>query len=341
MVMRKKVIVFVTGILILSVESFSQNKDSIPAGAQDSLNIPKRAEAYAADKFAIARPLNIEFIYTTPYNYTSEKGGKSLPESKVTGFSQIKMSANFNFIKRKTWLLGATVGYRYTTTEADITEPVTLGIKAVDHDFHYFFSSVNFSYFSTLFNKRTIYTSSLLVDGSEKHFERVKGLVTGTIILKASQRTKIAAGILVNIDPSAQSLLVPTFSFEHKFRNGLIADIIFPKSLYLRKYVFTNGRISLGAELDRTSFYVYDIDGTSQKYEYRQLDINSGLTYEHVIAKRFVVTAKTGMKFTSTGRLFRKEDSFGSPVVQTTPDPAFFLNIGVSFNPFSLLGKKQ
>lgn len=341
MVIRKEIIVFVTGMLILSVEGFSQNKDSIPTGARDSVSVPKRAETYAADRFAIARPLNIEFIYTAPYNFTSEKAGKSLPESRVTGFSQLKMSANINFIKRKNWLLGATVGYRYTTTEADLTEPVTGGIKAVENDYHYLFSSVNFSYFSTLFNKRTIYTSSILVDGSDQHFERIKGLLTGTIILKANRRTKIAAGILVNIDPSAQSLFIPTFSLEHRFNNGLIADIIFPRSLYLRKYVFTNGRISLGAEIDRTSFYLYNLDSTSQRYEYRQLDINSGLTYEHVIAKRFVITAKAGMKFTSSGRLFRKEDSFGDPVYETTPDPAFFLNVGVSFNPFSLLGKKK
>lgn len=341
MVIRKEIIVFVTGMLILSVEGFSQNKDSIPTGARDSVSVPKRAETYAADRFAIARPLNIEFIYTAPYNFTSEKAGKSLPESRVTGFSQLKMSANINFIKRKNWLLGATVGYRYTTTEADLIEPVTGGIKAVENDYHYLFSSVNFSYFSTLFNKRTVYTSSILVDGSDQHFERVKGLLTGTIILKANRRTKIAAGILVNIDPSAQSLFIPTFSLEHRFNHGLIADIIFPRSLYLRKYVFTNGRISLGAEIDRTSFYLYHLDSTSQRYEYRQLDINSGLTYEHVIAKRFVITAKTGIKFTSSGRLFRKEDSFGDPVYETTPDPAFFLNVGVSFNPFSLPRKKK
>lgn len=337
----RKRIVATKGMLVLSAVCFSQTRDSIPAKTRDSVNIPKRVETYAADKFAISRPLNIEFIHTSPYNYTSKRGEQQLPESRVTGFEQIKVSANINFIKKQTWMLGATLGYRYTALEADITKPAVGGIMPVDDEFHYLFSSLNFTYFSKLFNKRTIYTSSILFDGSDKHFERVKGIFTGTMILKANQRTKLMVGLLVNIDPSSQTPVLPTFSYEHKFNNGLVVDMILPRSLYLRKYVFTNGRISLGTEIDRTSFYLYNIDGTDQRYEYRQLDLNSGLMYEHVIAKYFVLTAKTGMKITPSGRVFRKEDSFGDPVFQTTPDPAFYFNVGISFNPFTVLGIKK
>ena len=339
MVIIKRAGVLVLGTLIISVACFSQTRDSIPKGTPDS--IPKRAVAYAADKFAIARPLNIEFTHVAPYNYTAKLGGKSLPQSKVTNFSQVKVSANVNFIKRKTWMLGATLGYRYTAAEADVIIPATGGIKTTDNGFHYHFTSLNFAYFSTLFNKRTIYTSSILVDGSDKHFERVKGVLTGTMVLKANQRTKMMVGIIVSIDPSAQSPFIPTFTYEHKFNNGIVADIILPRSIYFRKYMSASGRLSFGTEMDRTSFYLYDIDGTSQKYEYRQMDINSGLVYEQVIAKYFMVTAKTGMKLTPSGRIFKKEDSFGSPVFETSPDPAVYFNIGLSFNPFTMIGKKK
>jgi hypothetical protein len=326
---------------IFSVPCFSQSKDNLLKEKRDTLNISKKAVAYAADKFTIVRPLNIEFAHAAPYKFTSEKGPNSIPESKVNRFTQAEISTNFSFIKRKTWLLGVAAGYRYASLEADLTLPALGGIKTVDEDYHYLFSAVNFTYFSKLFNKRTIYTSSVLVDGSDQHFERVKGLLTGTIVLKANERTKLMVGMVVNIDPSAQTPFIPTFSYEHKFNNGLIADIVLPKSAYLRKYVLTNGRISLGTELNGTSFYVYNIDGTAQRYEYRQLDINSGLMYEHIVANYFVVTAKTGMKWTTSGRLFRKEDSFGDPVFQISPDPTFYVNIGISFNPLSFLGKKN
>lgn len=324
--------------LIGAYPCFSQSTDST-AIKKDST--ARRVVTFAADKFAVARPLNIEFTHSAPYNYTSKLEGAPLPSGRINTFAQAKISANINFIKRKNWMLGATFGYRYTKTEADNLQASGGLTFKTDEDFSYHFSSLNFSYFSSLFGKRMIYSSSVLVDGSEKHFERIKGIFTGTMVLKANQRTKMTAGVLVNVDQSAQSPVIPTFSYEHKFNNGLIADIVLPRSIYLRKYMFGNGRASLGTELDRTSFYVYDIDGTAQRYEYRQLDINSGLTYEHLIGKYFVVTAKTGMKYSPSGRLFKKEDSFASPVLEISPDPTFYFNIGISFNPFTLLSKKK
>ena len=329
----------VLGVLFFSVECFSQSGEMPHKVVKDSVNIPRRAVAYAADKFAIVRPLNIEFTHLAPYNFSSEQGATSLPKSKVNRFTQVKMSANFNFIKRKTWLLGSTLKYKYTKIETDRTAPFLGDTRTVNDEFHYLFSSLNFSYFSTLFRRGIIYTSSLMVDGSDQHFERIKGILSGVMVLKATQRTKMTAGVLVNIDPSAQSPVVPVFTYEHKFYNGLTADIILPQSMYLRRYVLANGRVALGTELDQTSFYLYNIDGTSQRYEYRQLDINSGLSYEYAIGS-FLVTAKTGMKLSPYGKLFRKGDSYKDKVLKTSPHPSFYFSIGVSLHPFAPIKKK-
>lgn len=327
--------------LSLAAQAFSQDKEAGVKSAKDSIAIPRRVVAYAADKFTIVRPLNIEFSNASPYNFTSKRGGTTLQESKVNNFTQAKVSANFNFIKRKTWLLGATAGYRYTSAEATMVDPFTGNMTLLDQKFHYLFSAVNFTYFSKLFGKRTIYSSSLIVDGSEQHIERVKGLITGVMVLKATERTKMTVGLAVNIDPTTQIPVIPVFTYEHKFNNGLIADITLPKSIYLRKYMFGNsGRLSLGTEMDQMTFYLYDVDGTDQRYQYRQLDINNGIIYEHAIGD-FVVTGKTGIKMTPSGRLFRKEDSFNDAVFETKPDPTFYFNVGVSFNPFTVLKKKK
>jgi hypothetical protein len=321
---------FTVGLALMTTVVFGQGSDSIA----------QKAQAYAASKFAIARPLNIEFANAGSYKFTSKLRDVPSIGGEVKRFSQLKASATINFIRKESWMLSGTLGYRFTTVESDIVKPVSNTVKTINDEFHYQFSSLNFSYFSRLFNKRTIYTASVLVDGSEKHFERVKGVITGTMVLKANQRTKMMAGIMISIDPSAQSPFIPTFSYEHKFRNGIVVDILLPRSILVRKHVFTNGRISVGTEMDRTSFYLYNVDGTSQKYEYRQLDINSGLIYEHLIANYFVLAAKTGVKITPSGRIFRKEGTFGSPELQTSPDPAFYLNAGISFNPFIKKRKK-
>lgn len=336
-----KRIVLVLGILIFSIQSFSQNKDSIPPVVKDGLSPSQRAAAVAAAKFAIARPLNIELTHFTLYNFTLKNGNNSFPESKVKGLLQAKINTNINFIKKKNWLLGTTLGYNYISVKADMTEPLSKKKKIIDNDFHYFHAGVNIAYFSTLFKKRTIFTSSMIVDGSEKHFERIRGLLSGIMILKANERTKMSVGFIIPIDPLSEIPVIPTFTYMHKCRNGLIADIILPQNMYLRKHLFTNGRISFGTEMNQTTFYLYNIDGSDQKYQYRQLDINSGFVYEHLIANYFLITGKAGVRVTPSGRLFRKQDSFRDPIFKISPDPAFYFNIGISFNPSSFIGKKK
>lgn len=306
--------------------------------ASDS--IKKKAIAYAADKFPVTRALNVEFTHVAPYNFTPEMSGAKLPQGRVEGINQAKISANYNFIKRRKWMLGTTLGYKYISSESLLTSPVTGEQSAVEQNFHYQFSTLNFVYFTRLFKKTTIFSSSVMVDGSEQHFERVKGIITGTMVLTSNEKTKLTLGFLINIDPSAQSPFIPTISYEHHFNNGLILDINLPKSMMLRKNVFQNGRISIGTELDQTNFYLYNIDGTSRKYEFRQLDINSGLLYEHMIASYFLISAKTGLKLSPNGRIFEKSGSFADPVFEIKNDPSLYINLGVSFNPFAKYKKR-
>ncbi|WP_073228500.1 hypothetical protein [Pedobacter caeni] len=335
-------IIVILCMLALSVDCLAQNTDSTSKVKKDTLNFPKRVVAVVTDNFAIIRPLNFEFSNTSPYNFKPEHGNGSLPESRVTKFQQMKVSANFNFIKRKSWLLGATVGYRGTSVEAEIMQPEQPEKTIFKDDFHYLFSGLSFSYFSTLFKKPAFYSSTILLDGSDKHFERVKGMFTATMLLKANQRTRMTVGFVINIDPASQIPAIPTFTYEHKFNNGWIADVVLPRSMYLRKFVFRkNGRFSVGMEMDQTLLYMYNLEGTNQKYEYRQLDINPGVVYEHALGKHFIFTAKSGAKLTNNGRVFRKESSFEDHIYEMKPDPSFYFNVGVSFNPLSLFGKKR
>ncbi|SNR76871.1 DUF6268 family outer membrane beta-barrel protein [Flavobacterium sp. ov086] len=318
-------------VLLPSLACFSQTQSD---------SIKKKVIAYAADKFPITRALNVEFTHVAPYNFTPEMGNTKLPQSRVDGLNQAKISANYNFIKTRKWMLGATLGYKYLSSESLLTSPTTAEKTAVEQDFHYQFSALNFVYFTKLFKKTTFFSSTVMVDGSEQHFERVKAIFTGTMVLTSNERTKLSVGILINIDPSAQSPFIPTVSYEHHFNNGLILDINLPKSMMLRKNVFENGRISLGTELDQTNFYLYNIDGTSKKYEFRQLDINSGLLYEHMIANYFLLSAKTGIRLSPNGRIFEKSGSYADPVFEVKNDPSFYMNFGVSFNPFAKYKKR-
>lgn len=101
-----KKLALVFGILLFSAKGFSQEIDTLKI-RKDSVNVPKRTVAYATDKIAIARPLNIEFSLPAPYNFSSKRGNTPLQDGRVNDFTQLKVSANVNFLKKKhgCWVL--------------------------------------------------------------------------------------------------------------------------------------------------------------------------------------------------------------------------------------------
>lgn len=306
---------------------FAQKKDSIP----------NKLIAFVTDKFPQARDLNIEYTQLTPYNYSSAFQGVDLPDNKVKNFSQVNANANIYFIKNRKWMLSTALNYRYTSIETENATSLFSNESSNKADFHYHSEALNFTYFSKLFNKTAIYSATASVDGSDQHFERLRGMLTGNIILKANAKTKMTLGLALMVDPSIQVPILPIFTYEHKFDNGWVADVILPQKLLIRKNIFPNGRISLGSEMSNTSFYLYQAEKT---YEFRQLNINSGIIYEHNLGSNFIGTLKTGLRITPNARIFDKEESFKDYIFEAKPKPSFYFNVGVSYNPFGKLRKK-
>ncbi|TWI18810.1 hypothetical protein [Sphingobacterium siyangense] len=284
--------------------------------------------AYLAGKFAAARPLNVEYTHTFPHDYS---------QGEANRFSQVYASSTFSFIKKPKWVLGATLEYRYQNLDADYTDETSGISTSINDEFHYHQSSLNFLYFSKLFNKMVIYSANVSVDGSDKHFERIKGMAGATLLLKADARTKMAVGLIANIDPSVQFPVIPVFTYERKLDNGYAFDMTLPQRLYIRKYFPKKSRISIGSELNKgADFYVYNLNPANpkQKFEYRQIDLYNGLVYERLLGDNFILTAKTGMRVAIGSGLFDKEESLGDAEIETKPKPAFYANVGLSFNPF-------
>lgn len=79
--------------LILSVDGFAQEPI-------DSTTVAKRVAAFATDKLAITRPLNVEFLGVSPYSFVSDEIGGGKSQHRVMDFKQAKISVNRNFFKR-------------------------------------------------------------------------------------------------------------------------------------------------------------------------------------------------------------------------------------------------
>ncbi|PWN71973.1 hypothetical protein C1631_005000 [Chryseobacterium phosphatilyticum] len=294
------------------------------AYAQKKDSIPLKVRAFFTDKFPQARNFNIDYTTATPYSSSSFLGDNALPNNKVKNFQQMKTSANIYLVKNRKWLLSTALHYRYTSLQTENPE-----VGNTKGDFHYHSESIHLSYFSKLFKKTAVYSATFSTDGSDQHFERVRGMVTASLILKANPKTKIMLGLAAVIDPSAQIPVLPIFTYENKFNNGWVMDILLPKKVLIRKDIFTDGRISLGTELDNTSFYIYRNNAT---YEFRQTDLYSGATYEHNFGGNFIGTFKTGIRTTLNARVFNKQDSFKNYIWKSNYQPSFYFNAGISYN---------
>ena len=295
--------------------------------AQKKDSIPQKVVAFVTDKFPQTRDLNIEFTQLTPYKFSPELYDADLPENKIKNYQQVKANANIYFIKNRKWMLSTSLNYRFTHLESENEMPLFNN----EQNFHYHSEALSLTRFSKLFNKIAIYSATASVDGSEQHFERIRGMLTASLVLKATADTKMTVGLAVIIDPSSQVPAMPIFTYEHRFNNGWVADVILPKKVVMRKDVFKNGRLSLGTEMDGTNFYLYP-DG--KRYEFRQLEINSGAMYEHKLGNNLIGTLKAGLRATPSSRIFAKEDSFNDYIFDMNAKPSFYFNVGISYNPF-------
>lgn len=304
------------------------------AYAQKRDSIPLKVRAFIADKFPQNRDLYIDFTQIAPFQFSSKLDGNDLPENKMKSFQQLKAGTNIYFVKKRNWLLSTSLNYTYTSFNTQ--DPITP--EAVQkNNFHYHSEAVNFNYFSKLFNKTAIYTATVSTDGSDQHFERIRGMVTASVVLKATAKVKMVSGIAGFIDPSSQVPIFPIFTYENKFNNGWVLDILLPKKLLVRKNIFANGRISLGTEMDNTSFYMYKNNRT---FEFRQMEINSGAIYEHNLGGNFIGALKTGIRAVPRARAFDKEESFKDYIFEASYKPSFYFNVGISYNPFGKPGAK-
>jgi len=319
-------LVAVMGIAMLPFTGKAQRQDSL-AG---------KVTEYAADKFAERRPFSIDYKQYGNYNSSSTLRGQDLPDGEFTKWSQLSASANINLFQNRRWLVQATGFYRYVSAQYNFPTSTTETSQAVSRDLHYHTEGLNLTYFSKLFGKTAIYSGSINIDWSERSLERVRGVFTGAIVLKANNRTKINVGILYSTDPGMFIRVIPTLLYEHKFNESLIADVFLPRYAYLRKKLFSKGRLSAGWELDpQTTFFLNDLDENGTTYQYRQVDVNPGLLYEHILPGSIILSLRAGVRINPYARTFEKDRSFTDYTWEGSADAAPYVNIGLSFSPFA------
>jgi hypothetical protein len=311
---------------------------SIAASSQET-QFKKQTDSIIRSEFPITRVLNVAYGQSFARNFDSKLYDEDFQTGKINNQKTLKINANIPLIKTRKWTLTASGEYSFNEFEFKDLENIsntTIFEQNGIVDFHNFSTALSSTYFSMLFKKPAIYNASFIVDGNDQGFERIKGFIGASLILKRNANTTITAGVIAFIDPTSQIPFFPTFTYNHKFENSIWEfDFIMPQRIIFRRPVHTNGRFSIGTEFGGNGFYVnVDAPNFPKVFEYSQLELNSGITYEHKLAFNTFLTLKGGVTNYISNRLTEKGKDTKDYIYKNTQDMTGYFNVGVSYNPF-------
>ncbi len=323
-----RIVIFIT-VLLVSVIASAQTKET---------EFKKEADSIIRAEFPRTRMFNFEYGQTFSRDFESKLFDEAFQKGKISNQKTFNASLNIPLHKTKKWTLTGSINYKHNEFEFNDIENIsnaTIFEQRGIVNFHNFSSALSSTYFSILFKKPVIYNTSLIVDGNDKGLERVKALIGASIIIKRTATTTMTIGAIVFVDPTAQIPFFPTFTYNHKFKNSSWEfDFILPQRIIFRKPVSTNGRLSIGTEFGGNGFYVnVDAPTFPEVFEYSQLEVNSGLTYEHKISNNIYATVKGGLTNFVSSRLTEKGEPTKDYIYENKQDMTGYFNIGFSFNP--------
>lgn len=329
--MRKTLFLFSSALLCLNMS------------AQEQETNKEKMQTAIADKFPFTRVFDVKYVQYLPQDFDSKLLDNDFISGRIKNRSKLNIIANIPVIMKPKWNVTATGWYKYEHAEleginvAGTPQPV----YNAQYEYHYLSAALSFTGFTTLFKKPFIYNASFIADGNERDPQRIKGFVGGSIVLKANAKTKMTLGLIVLVDPTSPVPAAPVFTLDHKFNSGWMLDIIIPQRVFIKHDVFTNGRISLGSELISDGFYLKSSQpGFANVYDYRQLEVRSGITYEHWFSHSLIGTFKTGLSNVFNSRISERGKSTNDYIFSTTQNGTGYFALGFSFNPFSKKGQK-
>lgn len=308
------------------------------ANAQDNQDVKENATKAVTNRFPSTRLFDLQYQQYLPTDFDSELFDKPFEKGEIQNHYRFSASTNLSVITKPKWNITTSLRYRYEAFELnDVESRLDNTIPKYDekYNYHYISGALSFTYFSRLFKKPFIYNASVIVDGTEKDAERIKGFFGANIILKKTANTTIGVGLIVLVDPTSPVPASPTFIWEHHFKNSpWTLDFILPQRLMFKRDLFKDGRLSLGTELNTNGFYTYvNQTGFAKVYDYRVLEINSGLTYEHSFSSSVVASFRAGLANVFNSRVSERGENTNDYIFSSKQDGTGYFSVGFSYNP--------
>jgi hypothetical protein len=305
---------------------------------QDSLR--QKAVQRIKEKFPETRLFNFEYNQSLDRSFSSELFGQGFKEGDIKRQRNFMAAANIPVYKTQKWSFTASLFYQFSEFEFENIAPSSEmpffernGIV----NFHNISTALSATYFSMVFKKPVIFNASIIADANEENFGRFRGILGFTFILKQTDLTTITLGAMGFLDPSSQIPFIPTFSYNHRFKNSKWeVDFIFPQRLLFRRPIGENGRLSFGSSVGLSEFY---IDVNDQAYgsafAYSQIELKTGIIYEHRFNNYLIGTFQGGLQNFISNQATKKGEPAKDFIYENEQKGTGYFQIGISIDPFA------
>ena len=179
----------IVAVMLTSVLAISQEKKA---------KFHQKADSIIRAEFPRTSIFNVDYGHSFSRDFESKLLGENFQKGKLSNQKALNISTNIPFYRYKKWTFTASANYAFNEFEFNDLSTVSTTSSFQQNDiskFHNFSTSISTTLFSSLFKKPLIYNASLIVDGNNEGFERIKGLIGASLILKRTARTTIEYAI--------------------------------------------------------------------------------------------------------------------------------------------------
>ncbi|WP_437922141.1 hypothetical protein [Sphingobacterium sp. LRF_L2] len=318
---------FYTFLILFLLPAFSK--------AQKLDSISRKKIRTIIERFPSTRTLGVQYERFERSDFENVSFGEQT-DGKLNYMERFKASANLPVFNINKKLLFSVSGlYTQTKGEFERSDDQNMTLSH-QFDLKYWSASAGTTYITSFKKKMLIFTGSLITDGNENDIQRVRGLVTGTLLLKRSANEKFSVGVIGLVDQSSRIPAIPMLGYERLLGDSpWTLDVFFPKKLMLERKVSRHGLLFVGTEIfnDRNFFQLNtgNFDGV---YEYNKTTLQSGITYEHRFFGRLYVMLRTGVSDIINARIVEVGERASNYVSENKQNTTFYTNVGISYSLF-------
>ncbi|RKR82032.1 hypothetical protein BDD43_2198 [Mucilaginibacter gracilis] len=298
---------------------------TMPIMSQYAISYPRLRQGFLATDIIAGR------------NITGELNGKKLYEGKMA-MERIRENFNIPVVQWARNSITGTISYQHVHFQTGQITSFSPEFPNTDQSINKSTVGItlSFSRADSIFGHPVNYSGSLTGLADDKGIERVNYLGLISVPISKSKYSSFNVGLIVVIDPSAVSPVIPIISYWHKFQTAdLDLYVELPTKIAVKKQLTKRSWVVVGSELG-SNLYFFELNQPAlpDKAILKTVDIRSGASFEYLATKKLILGVSGGVYTGISTRLFDHNDKSSDYFFRTSNGSSPYISFSISFLPF-------